>query len=64
MAAKQMGGYKRSPLDGHVDLVLGLVAERPDMTVEEIRAELRAQDIVTGHGSVRRFFGRHGISIK
>ncbi len=64
LAAKRMGGYKRSPLDCHVDLVLGLVAARPDMTVEEIRAELCAQDIFTGHGSVRRFFQRHGISFK
>ena len=64
VAAKPMGGYKRSPLDSHVDLILGLVARRPDMTVEEIRAELRAHDIVTGHGSVRRFFERHGISFK
>ncbi len=64
LSAKRMGGYKRSPLDCHVDLVLGLVAARPDMTVEEIRAELRAQDIFTGHGSVRRFFQRHGISFK
>ena len=48
VAAKRMGGYKRSPLDLHADVVLGLVAARPDLTVEEIRAELRARGIHTG----------------
>ena len=64
VAAKQIGGYKRSPLDDHVDVVLGILAEQPDLTVEEIRAALRGHGISTGHGSVRRFFKRHGISFK
>jgi len=63
-SAKRMGGYKRSALDAHADVVLGLVSECPDMTIEEIRAALRAQDIVTGYSSVRRFFQRHRISLK
>ena len=62
--ALRMGGYKRSPLDDHVAVVLGLLADRPDLTVEEIRGELRGRGISTGHGSVRRFFARHGISFK
>ena len=64
VAAKRMGGYRRSPLDAHADLLLGLVAERPDLTVEEIRAELRGRGIHAGHGAVWRFFARHGISFK
>ncbi len=63
-AAKRMGGYKRSPLDLHADVLLSLLTERPDLTVEEIRSELRGRGISTGHGSVRRFFVRHGISFK
>ena len=63
-AAKQMGGYKRSPLDDQADVVLGILTERPDLTVEEIRAALRGCGLFTGHGSVRRFFKRHGISFK
>ncbi len=59
-----MGGYKRSPLDAHGDVLLWLVTDRPDLTVEEIRAALRARGIRTGPGSVRRFFDRHGISFK
>ena len=52
VAAKRMGGYRRSPLDAHADLLLGLVAERPDLTVEEIRAELCGRGTHAGHGSV------------
>ena len=59
-----MGGYKRSPLDAHAGLVLELVAERPDLTLEEIRQALRVRGIETGRGSVWRFFARHGISFK
>lgn len=64
VAVKRMGGYKRSPLDAHADVLLWLVADRSDLTVEEIRAELRARGICTGPGAVRRFFDRHGTSFK
>jgi putative transposase len=64
VSAKRMGGYKRSPLDAHAGLLLGLIAESPDLTVEEIRRALRARGIHTGYGSVCRFFGRHAISFK
>ncbi len=63
-SAKPMGGYKRSPLDSHTAVLLSLVTKRPDLTVDEIRAELRCQGIRTGRGSVWRFFERHGISFK
>ncbi len=63
-AAKRMGGYKRSPLDDQADVIVELLRARPDLTVEEIRAALRGRGISTGHGSVRRFFKRHGISFK
>jgi len=64
IGAKRMGGYKRSPLDSHVDLIVELITEQSDLTVEEIRSALRERGIRTGHGSVRRFFDRHGISFK
>lgn len=63
-AAKRMGGYVRSPLDDHAALVLGLIAERPDLTIEEVRAALHERGISAGHGSVWRFFARHGMSFK
>lgn len=63
-ASKRMGGHKRSPLDAHADLVLGLIADRPELTLEEIRAELHERGIAAGYGSVWRFFDRHDVSVK
>jgi len=64
VAAKRMGGYARPPLDDHAELVLALIAERPDLTIEEVRLVLQARGIRAGRGSVWRFFARHGISFK
>ena len=64
VTSKRMGGQKRSPLDDHADFLLGLVADRPDLTLEEVRAELKTQGVAAGYGSVWRFFDRHGISFK
>jgi len=64
VAAKRMGGYTRPPLDDHAALVLGLITDRPDLTIEEIRAALQARGIRAGYGSVWRFLARHGISFK
>ena len=41
IGAKRMGGYKRSPLDSHVDLIVELITEQSDLTVEELRSALR-----------------------
>jgi transposase len=62
--AKRMGGYRRPVLEPHKDLVLGLIAERPDLTIEEIRAELRAVGVVVGYGGVWRFVASQGLSVK
>ncbi len=48
VAAKPIGGYKKSPLDAHAEAAPGLIAARPDLTVDEIRSELRALGIRTG----------------
>ena len=64
VAAKPMGGYKKSPLEAHAEELLGLIAAQPDLTVDEIRSELRSRGIRTGRGSVWRFCVRHGISFK
>jgi transposase len=63
VAAKPMGG-KRSPLDAHKDWLLALIAEEPDLTLQEIRARLRARGILASASSVWRFCDRHGITFK
>lgn len=64
VSAKRMGGYRPSALAGHEVLVRELVARQPDLTLEEIRAALRAHGIVVGYGAVWRFFERQRISFK
>ena len=62
--ARRMGGYRRPVLEAHKNLVLSLVADRPDLTIEEIRAELRTAGIVVGYGAVWRFLSGQGLSVK
>ena len=64
LAAKPMGGYKRSPLDRHGDLVLALIADQDDLSLAEIRQALAERGIRAGHASLWRFFKRHDITFK
>jgi transposase len=63
VAAKPTGG-KRSPLDAHKPWLLELIAAEPDLTLEEIRARLRARGILVSASSVWRFCNRHDITFK
>jgi transposase len=58
VAAKPSGG-SASPLEAHADFVLGLVAEKPDLTLNEIVAALRKRRIA-GSRSARAFLARVG----
>ena len=57
-------GGSISPLERYAKRILALVAVQPDLTLEEIVAELRKQRIPTSHSSVSRFFQRHKITFK
>ena len=63
-AAKRMGGYRRPRLAAHRDWLLALIAETPDLTLEEVRSRLRERDVSVSVGTVWRFFDRHGITFK
>jgi transposase len=63
IAAKPRGG-SASPLEDHEGVLLALVAEQPDLTLDEFCAVLRAREIATSRVSVWRFFHRHGLSFK
>lgn len=54
----------RSPLEAHADWLLGLIAEKPDLTLQEIVAELRKRRLPGSVSAVWRLFDRHGITIK
>jgi transposase len=62
--AKAMGGDHRSRLGGDREWLLERIAAVPDLTLEEIRAELAARGQVVGYGTVWRFFAAEGISFK
>jgi len=63
--AKLGTGHCRSPLEKHRQWLLDLVATQPDLTLEEIRARLRAKKRQkAGIGSIWRFYDRHDITFK
>ena len=63
IAAKPRGGSV-SPLEDHAAALVELVAEQPDLTLDEFCAVLQERKIATSRVSVWRFFSRHGISFK
>jgi transposase len=64
LGAKPMGGDHSSRLKGERDWLLERIAAAPDLTLEEIRSELRDRGIQVGYGTVWRFFAAEGISFK
>jgi transposase len=63
IAAKPTGG-STSPLEEHADFLLGLIAERSDLTLDEVVTAMRKRRIKGSRSAVWRFFDRHGISFK
>jgi transposase len=60
-----LGGDRRSGrIEAQAALVLGLLAEAPDMTVEELRLALVERGHAFGYGTLQRFFARHRITRK
>jgi transposase len=64
VAAKPMGGDHSSRLKGERSWLLGRIAAVPDLTLEELRHELKERGINVGYGTVWRFFASEGISFK
>ena len=62
-AAKRCGG-SISPLEQHADFLLGLIAEQPDLTLDEVVAAMRAASIGGSRSAVARFYTRRQISFK
>jgi putative transposase len=47
----KIGGYRKPLLDGHEGLLGELTSSRPGITLKQIKAELAARGIETGHVS-------------
>jgi transposase len=61
VAAKPSGG-STSPLEAHGQWLMALIAEQPDLTLDEIVAANRQRGIAGSRSAVWRFFNRHRIS--
>jgi transposase len=61
--AKPTGG-SRSRLEEHAEVLLALVAEQPDLTLDEIVAAMRKRRIRGSRTAVWRFFARHDYTFK
>jgi transposase len=60
-----LGGDRRSGrIEAQAPLILGLLAEVPDITVEELRSALGERGHVFGYGTLQRFFVRHRLTRK
>jgi transposase len=63
IAAKPSGG-SISPLEARADWLLTLIAEQPDLTLDEIVAAMRKRRIAGSRSAIWRFCKRHNISFK
>jgi putative transposase len=63
-AVKQMGGYRRPALEGEREWVLARVAEKPDLTIRALAAELAERGVKAGPYAVWAFFKREGLTFK
>jgi len=63
-SARPMGGDHRSRLTGARTWILERIAAAPDLTIEELRDELRERGVIVGYGTVWRFFVREAMTFK
>jgi transposase len=63
-AAPKPRGGSVSPLEAFACEILAVVAEQPDLTLDETLVELRKRRIKTSRSSLWRFFDRHTITFK
>ena len=66
VSAKAMGGGRGTRIEGaDREWLLQLIAEQPDLTLEELRGELaRQRGLSVGHGSIWRFCDREKQTFK
>src|SRR5438132_4263294 len=63
-AAYKMGGWRPLLLKSERDWLLARIAEKPDLTLRAVMAELAGRGIPASYGAVWRFFAREGITFK
>lgn len=65
VAAPPQGRARRSKLDPHEAFLRGLIAERDDITLEEMRVHLKDErDLTVGLGTLWAFLDARGLTYK
>jgi transposase len=62
IAAKPMGGDRRSRLKSHREWIARRIAADPGLTVAQLRAELQSRGVRVGHLTLRRFIKREKLN--
>lgn len=63
-AARPMGGRRPLVLAAQRSWLLARIAEKPDLTLRAIGAELAERGVAVSHGAIWMFFAREKISFK
>jgi len=64
VAPDQVGGYRRPALEGEREWMLARIAEKPDLTLRALAAELSERGVKAGQYAVWSFFQREGLTFK
>jgi putative transposase len=64
VAPDQVGGYRKPALEGEREWVLARIAEKPDLTLRALAAELSDRGVKAGPYAVWSFFKREGLTFK
>ena len=63
-SARPMGGARRAVLAGERGWLLARIADKPDLTLRAIVAELAARDVQVRYDAVWRFYRQAGMTFK
>lgn len=64
VAPDPVRGHRRPLLEGQADWLLEVIETKTDLTLEEIRAQLKKRGVRVSLWTVWSFYGRHNISFK
>lgn len=64
VAPNPVRGHRRQLLESHADWLLGVIEVKTDLTLEEIRAQLKKRGVRVSLWTVWSFYDRHDISFK
>jgi transposase len=64
VSPEKFGGYKRHTLEGREQSIRRWIAERPDITLSELRARLAQENVAVSQSAVFRFLRHLKLTLK